>query len=496
MPTTVTSVKRYSGDFGGGMPNIGSAGLYDVAVDLCCGKFWQWDGTKWTTISLVTGTDIVLGAGTTLADKIAAVESLSSGVSVYTGASDSIPFEMQGGENDLVINHNLGVPPAFISCYYAMTPDTEDGQRLIAVPSTNEVISTTDGFWTTWRKFGCAVSNGKCKISLLSLRSSVADDPGDGEELPDGSYMSLDDILQGDINKYLSADELSFLQFLQTRIATDKGDATVLKLPVYLRSENEETGEVQDTDIMTLIGGAAPTIKAFNVYPDSLLTVGTPLSDGDYVTFALNTENASLIAPGSGELYISGIDDPVVVGLDVMYEYVQVPTASISAVVDIEPSTVTDVAFYLKYKDLKGSSYTSEEAIVSWRFPIFVLIDDNDGDAPSDESLSDGSYTNQDGSPFDADYLLENAARNLSLSGVVDMPVKTDSRRVVYALPEDTPWHTLELYNVGVDCAQMMAKAKMDMALNDNLPAVAYSVYVYQGLDTLEHGIWKLCVGI
>ena len=82
------------------MPNIASAGLYDVAVDLCCGKFWQWDGTKWTTISLVTGTDIVLGAGTTLADKIAAVESLSSGVSVYTGASDSIPVEMQGGEND------------------------------------------------------------------------------------------------------------------------------------------------------------------------------------------------------------------------------------------------------------------------------------------------------------------------------------------------------------------------------------------------------------
>ena len=133
---------------------------------------------------------------------------------------------------------------------------------------------------------------------------------------------------------------------------------------------------------------------------------------------------------------------------------------------------------------------------MSWRFPIFVLIDDNDGDTPSDESLSDGSYTNQDGSPFDADYLLENATRNLSLSGVVDMPVKTDSRRVVYALPEDTPWHTLELYNVGVDCAQMMTKAKMDMALNDNLPAVAYSVYVYQGLDTLEPGIWKLCVGI
>jgi hypothetical protein len=324
----------------------------------------------------------------------------------------------------------------------------------------------------------------------------VADDPGDGEELPDGSYMSLDDILQGEINKYLSADELSFLQFLQTRIATDKGDATVLKLPVYLRSENEETGEVQDTDIMTLIGGGAPTVKAFNVYPNSILTVGTPLSDGDYVMFALNTENATLIEPGSGELYISGIDDPVAVGLDVMYEYVQVPTASISAVVDIEPKTVADVAFYLKYKDLRGSSYTSEEAIVSWRFPVFVLTDDNDGDVPSDESLSDGTYTNQDGSPFDADYLLENAVQNLSVSGVFNVPIKADTRRVAYALPDNTPRYTLELYNIGVDCAQMMAKATMTMALNDNLPAAAYRVYVYQGLDTLEPGIWRLYVGI
>ena len=64
----------------------------------------------------------------------------------------------------------------------------------------------------------------------------------------------------------------------------------------------------------------------------------------------------------------------------------------------------------------------------------------------------------------------------------------------MYALPGDTSHHTLELYNIGVDCAQMMAKAQMNMALNDNVPAAAYRVYVYQGLDTLEPGSWKLCV--
>ena len=491
MPTTVTSVKRYSGDFGGGMPNIASAGLYDVAVDLCCGKFWQWDGTKWTTISLVTGTDIVLGAGTTLADKIAAIESLQSGVSVYTGASDGIPVEMQGGENDLVINHNLGVPPAFISCYYAMTPDTEDDQRLMAVPSTDEVISTTDGYWTTWRKFGCAVSNGKCKISLLALRSSTADDPGDGEELPDGSYMSLDDILQGEVNKYLSVDELEFLQFLQTRIATDRPDSTVLELPVYLRSTNSETGEVSDTDIMTLFGGATPDVSEFELYNGDIFDVGESMITGDYVTFELRVKNPELIEAGSVALYVRGVDTPVCSGLAISYNYLTVPSNRIEDVVDTEPVNETDVSFYLKYKDLKGAEYESADAVVAWRYPVFTLADTNDGDMPTVEELRNGTYVNQDGSAFDEDYILNNFMQNLSADDSYDILISDNTRRVAFAVPAELPL-SLYPYGIGIDCGEIMVSDTVFLQLNDNVPAAEYIVYVYQALDTLDAGVWRL----
>ena len=491
MSTTVTSIKRYTGDFGGGMPNIASAGLYDIAVDLCGGKFWQWDGGKWTTVSLVTGIDITLGSGTTLADKIVAAESLPAGVTLYTGASDVIPVEMQGGENDIVINHPLGVPPAFVNCYYALTADSDDSQRLLAVPSADEIISTSDGLWTTWRKFGCAVSNGVCKISMLALRSMTADDPGNGEELPDGSYMSLDDILQGNINKYLSVDELEFLQFLQTRIAADKPNSTVLELPVYLRSTNKETGEVQDTDIMTLFGGATPDITEFELYDGSIFDVGESMLSGDLVTFQLSAVHPELIEPGSGVLYIRGVEEPVVSGLDVSYGYLTVPSNRIEDVVDTEPVNEIDVSFYLKYKDLKGAEYESADAVVAWRYPVFTLADTNDGDMPTVEELQNGTYLNQDGSTFDEDYVLNNFMQTLSVEASYDIQISDDTRRVAFAVPAELPL-SLYPYGIGIDCAEIMVSDTFILQLNDNVTAAEYVVYVYQALDTLDAGVWRL----
>lgn len=172
MSEHVSSVKRYVGDYGGGLPDVMSPGLHDIAIDSCSGRFWVWDGQRWTMASNVTGIEVYLGSGKTLREMISNAEPQIEGVQLYTGDSDLIPVEMQGGENDLVIMHSLGNPPSFLACYYALSADDSDDKRLLAVPKTDEVISTSDGYWTTWRKFGCAVSNGPCVISLLTMNAT------------------------------------------------------------------------------------------------------------------------------------------------------------------------------------------------------------------------------------------------------------------------------------------------------------------------------------
>lgn len=489
-----TAVKRYTGDFSGGLPNIPNAGLYDVAIDVCSSKFWQFDGIKWVSVALVTGIKFTVGSGITLAEKISNTTGLPAGVTLYSGNSTDIPVEMQGSDQDLVINHNLGVIPAFISGNYNMTADDSNTERIHIWPTSDNCYSKSDGYWTVWKKFNCAVSNGSAEITLLALRTEQGGDPGSGGDVPPGTYLTMDDILQGKENKFLSASELAYLQYLQERIFQVEEDRTVLKDPIYVRVYDPDTGEYKDIKFTGTAISQIPEIDSFAFVSDTgnIFEVGEDAGASGQMQFSYTKKYPDALDTASGALYLTGRDEPLAMNLDLSGDMINVALMDIEPPIDLKQMVPASMSFYLSYKDKAGERYQTNETVLYWSYPLYVQVDANTGTQPSDASITDGSYVNSNGSAFNGDYIKATFKKVLTanITDSLFATIPANGRRVMYAVPSTTPLQLLRMYGIEINFLSMMAAGTVTITSDYDVELPTYTAYVYQSLVDLEEGIW------
>ena len=489
-----TAVKRYTGDFSGGLPNIPNAGLYDVAIDVCSSKFWQFDGIKWVSVALVTGIKFTTGSGITLAEKISNTTGLPAGVTLYSGNSTDIPVEMQGSDQDLVINHNLGVIPAFISGNYNMTADDSSTERIHIWPTSDNCYSKSDGYWTVWKKFNCAVSNGSAEITLLALRTEQDGDPGSGGDVPPGTYLTMDDILQGKENKFLSASELAYLQYLQERIFQVEEDRTVLKDPIYVRVYDPDTGEYKDIKFTGTAISQIPEIGSLAFVSDTgnIFEVGVDAGASGQLQFSYTKKYSDALDTASGTLYLTGRAEPLAANLDLSGDMINVALTDIEPPIDLKQTVPASMSFYLSYKDMAGGRYQTNETILYWSYPLYVQVDANNGTQPSDASITDGSYVNSDGSAFNGDYIKATFKKVLTanITDSLFAAIPANGRRVMYAVSSTTPLQMLRMYGIEINFLSMMAAGTVTITSDYGVELPTYTAYVYQSLVDLEEGIW------
>lgn len=546
-----------SGNYHGYAPTVACKKAGDVAYDTCgAGRLWQWTGQRWAPLMWMSGARFILGEGNNVQEKINSPGSMiPEYIKLYPGDAPEVPADLRWKDVDLCINHNMGILPAQISCTYLeplsqvwVTVEPEDGSCLTSI----------DGSWTVWRNFFCVTGTGKTVITLTELinecdegggpipdpssdssfepSSSSSAEPSSSsssssEPSSSSSYtpepssssaapITLDDIVQGTRNKYLSAAELAFLQSLVPAIYVNSENSVVFRTaPKVLGPDGLEhelsldesvvtfhnpDGYDATTGIKTTVGGLStgtvidgmkviplmqkmlfpydkPEIEDFTVI-DNLLECGAATSTAN--TFQFNVSNPTSVVQDTTKL-IAGDTTVIRSGFDVAEGTLTV--SNMSAYTRDEPDVLS---FQFSFTDTEGNQHAASTEI-RWEYAGFFCADQNSGSQPTVEGIESGTYKNADSTVFDGPYIRSQATEDKTIIGLkeglqIRLPITANTRRVYFAVPDTCKVTGIRSETLQYNYLDAFTRATISMPTANNTKTVSYHVYLYQAMGTLS----------
>ena len=544
-----------SGNYHGYAPTVACKKAGDVAYDTCgAGRLWQWTGQRWAPLMWMSGARFILGEGNNVQEKINSPGSMiPEYIKLYPGDAPEVPADLRWKDTDLCINHNMGILPAQISCTYLeplsqvwVTVEPEDGSCLTSI----------DGSWTVWRNFFCVTGTGKTVITLTELinecdegggpipdpsssssdssassesssssmepsSSSSASSDSSSSSSSSGSVVptSLDDIEQGTHNKYLSAEELAFLQSLIPAIYVNDDNAVVFRTtPKVLGPDGQEQDLSINEDAITFhnpegyestdpikatVGGLEsgmvvdgmkiiplmqkmlfpydkPEIRSFYIQ-DNQLECGESTATTE--TFQFQITNADQVVIDTTKLTA---EDGTVLrsGFDV-----SAGSLTINNMTPYQKTEAGLLSFQLSFTDTEGNQ-TAASTAFQWSYAGFFHADQNVGNPPTDAEIENGTYQNADGSAFDGAYIRAQAADtkalNLSSGMLIKFPIPENARRVYIAVPNTLTVSSIKSETTQYNYLTAFNQAEISMPIAENTKTVPYRVYLYQALGALS----------
>lgn len=546
-----------SGNYHGYAPTVACKKAGDVAYDTCgVGRLWQWTGQRWAPLLWMSGARFILGEGNSVQEKINSPGSMiPEYIKLYPGDAPEVPADLRWKDTDLCINHNMGILPAQISCTYLdplsqvwVTVEPEDGSCLTSI----------DGSWTVWRNFFCVTGTGKTVITLTELinecdegggpipdpsssssdssassesssssaepsssSSASSDSSSSSSSSSSGSVVptSLDDIQQGTYNKYLSAEELAFLQSLIPAVYVNEENAVVFRTaPKVLGPDGQEQDLSINEDAITFrnpegyestdpikatVGGLEsgmvvdgmkiiplmqkmlfpydkPEIRSFSIQ-DSQLECGESTETTE--TFQFQVTNTDQVVADTTKLTAEG-GTVLRSGFDV-----SAGSLTVSNMTPYQKTEPGSLSFQLSFTDTEGNQ-TAAATAFQWSYAGFFHTDQNVGDQPDPADIEDGTYQNADGSIFDGSYIRTNAADtkvlNLSEGTLVKLPIPEHAKRVYIAVPNTLTVSSIKSEATQYNYLTAFIQAELSVPIAGNTKTVPYRVYLYQALASLS----------
>ena len=531
--------------------------LRDVAYDTCgVGRLWQWTGQRWAPLMWMSGARFILGEGNSVQEKINSPGSMiPEYIKLYPGDAPEVPADLRWKDTDLCINHNMGILPAQISCTYLdplsqvwVTVEPEDGSCLTSI----------DGSWTVWRNFFCVTGTGKTVITLTELinecdegggpipdpsssssdssassesssssaepsssSSASSDSSSSSSSSSSGSVVptSLDDIQQGTYNKYLSAEELAFLQSLIPAVYVNEENAVVFRTaPKVLGPDGQEQDLSINEDAITFhnpegyestdpikatVGGLEsgmvvdgmkiiplmqkmlfpydkPEIRSFSIQ-DSQLECGESTETTE--TFQFQVTNTDQVVADTTKLTAEG-GTVLRSGFDM-----SAGSLTVNNMTPYQKTEPGSLSFQLSFTDTEGNQAAASTAF-QWSYAGFFHTDQNVGDQPDPADIEDGTYQNADGSIFDGAYIRTNAADtkvlNLSEGTLVKLPIPEHAQRVYIAVPNTLTVSSIKSEVTQYNYLTAFIQAELSVPIAGNTKTVPYRVYLYQALASLS----------
>lgn len=126
-----------------------------------------------------------------------------------------------------------------------------------------------------------------------------------------------------------------------------------------------------------------------------------------------------------------------------------------------------------------------------WNYFTMYFTDMNDGNIPTDEEISSGTYRNADGTLFNSDYIRNNSTRLYFDGTELTVKIPEGTRRVVFAIPaSQEALKTVTPGGSSINYLGSFIKSTMNVSGAGTSQGTMYNIYIYQALKGLSADTW------